>query len=273
MTQDIIQKEAGRTYALRGLSETQAQILSKSLELFSRLSIGQLDMVLDLARLGDITNRDGQAAPAECLSEAEDLVNTAKFLLTGYHPNASKGIGGEHTPRANIAWEMHKAIRHRLAWDRSPEGGNGVYFYDPHSPKYSEEPNVILEHEPVAPAAADQLFDVSFDDMFFMDEDPSLCLSEEECTALTQRLKEKGLLTAPFVAVVDVHSSSDDGKEDGQHKCFVTVGLRTAATSYDAAEDAETPDALLAAVVLDVNAEIDGAREGNWDVVGVEAAS
>ena len=128
-------------------------MLADSLELLSRLSLGQFEYIADMARFGNITDRDGNVASPERLRDAEALLQSAKLLLTGYSPSASKSIGGETVPTGNIAWEMRKVIRHQLAWDRTPEGGHGVDFRDPHLLHYSAEPHVRLELEQPTAAA------------------------------------------------------------------------------------------------------------------------
>lgn len=147
MTQEVTKESGSRTYALRGLSEKQAQVLADSLELLSRLSLGQLEYIADLARFGVITHSDGTIATPELVRYAEENLLSAKFLLTGFAPSASKSVGGETVQTGNIAWEMRKVIRHQLAWDRSPGGGHGVDFGDPHLLHYSAEPHVRLELE------------------------------------------------------------------------------------------------------------------------------
>lgn len=153
MNQESTKESGPRTYALRGLSEKQAQVLADSLELLSRLSLGQLEYVAELARFGDITGKDGKVASPESVREAEAHLQAAKLLLTGYSASASKSIGGETVHTGNIAWEMRKVIRHQLAWDRAPEGGHGVDFGDPCLLHYSTEPHVRLELE--QPTAAE----------------------------------------------------------------------------------------------------------------------
>ncbi|KWU19199.1 hypothetical protein [Burkholderia cenocepacia] len=261
--------EAQRTYALRGLSETQAQILAKALELFSRVSLGQLEYITEMARFGDITRSDGTVAPSDCLADAETHLQAVKLLLTGHHTNSSKSIGGDTIPRANAAWEVYKVIRNQLAWDRSPTGGHGVDFFDPYSPKYTDEPKVRLEVEPVE---AGPLLDVGFEDTFFVAKEPEIELTKDECAALSQRMKERGLLVAPFQEVVEVSTGSDGSKEAGEYKCFVLVTLRTSAEDEDVAEDITAPESLLQAIVADVSAEVDAGREGNWEVFNVAPA-
>ena len=119
-----------------------------ALDLFSRIQIGQLEEILSMARMGSIPHRDERdvLARIEEIEEAEPLLHEVKRLLTGHSPNASFGIFGEKTPEsAMVAYEIQRSIRHRLAWDRQPEGGMGVDFDDPDSLRSTGQPLAVLK--------------------------------------------------------------------------------------------------------------------------------
>jgi len=118
-----------------------------------------------------------------------------------------------------------------------------------------------------------QHFDVGYDDTFFMADEPGLELTSEECAALTQRMKARGLLLAPIVAVSGFATHADDSSCDGEVKCFVTVTLRVTADSVDEAEGMDVPVQLLKAIVADVSDEVDRGREDNWNLLSAELAS
>lgn len=135
-------------YELANLSEIQARTMVDALDLFSRIQIGQLEEILSMARMGSIPHRDDQdvSARIEEIEEAEPLLHEVKRLLTGHSPNASFGIFGEKTPEsARVAYEIQRAIRHRLAWDRQPKGGMGVDFNDPDSLRSTRQPLTVLK--------------------------------------------------------------------------------------------------------------------------------
>lgn len=135
-------------YELANLSEIQARTMVDALDLFSRIQIGQLEEILSMARMGSIPHRDDQdvSARIEEIEEAEPLLHEVKRLLTGHSPNASFGILGGKTPEsARVAYEIQRAIRHRLAWDRQPEGGMGVDFDDPDSLRSTGQPLAVLK--------------------------------------------------------------------------------------------------------------------------------
>jgi hypothetical protein len=151
--------DIGRRYNLVGLSEKQAEVLSDAAEFLCRVGMGQLDAVMNMARFGGITGKAGEPIGFDQLDEGDRLVNQLQLVLTGYPSNASKGIGNEHTPAAaKIAFELHKALRHRLAWDRNPQGGHGVHFDDPYSLlRYSSEPEAWLTQDKPAIPLHDEL--------------------------------------------------------------------------------------------------------------------
>jgi hypothetical protein len=57
----------------------------------------------------------------------EKLQPLATQLPSGHH-----GIRSDKIPdSARVAFDLYQVIRHRLAWDRKPEGGFQVYFDQP----------------------------------------------------------------------------------------------------------------------------------------------
>lgn len=137
-------------YELSPLTAEQARVLAAALELYARIGMGQIEHLLEEIRFsGLVTRPDGAPVPAKDIERAEALVYQVKQVLTQFAPNTSKGIAGPATPRvAQIAYEMYKAIRHRLAWDRNPQGGLGVDFDDPHALLCSGQPPVTLRRAP-----------------------------------------------------------------------------------------------------------------------------
>ena len=107
------------------VSEEQAQILVDALDLYSRVAgMGQLQPATEpwLSR-----------CEPEQLEQARHHLLQAGCALTGMEPHASYGIRSDRVPdRYRVAYDMQQVIRHRLAWDRSPEGGFGVWFDEPH---------------------------------------------------------------------------------------------------------------------------------------------
>jgi hypothetical protein len=114
------------------LPASTAHIVVDALDLYSRVGLGQLDEISSLARFGLLTNADGEPPSEDALYEAEAYLKQTKRALFGFESSASHGI---FSPKVNdrfrTAWGVLKAIRHRLAWDRTPTGGIQVSFDEP----------------------------------------------------------------------------------------------------------------------------------------------
>lgn len=119
------------------LNEEQAQIISKALDMYSRIGIGQLETVIDHP---EIIKRifDG-SAQVESFPSARNLMYPAKKILFGYDTNASAGIYSREVLDCNrVAWDIKKVIDHRISWDKAgnPPERNwstmmGVSYDDP----------------------------------------------------------------------------------------------------------------------------------------------
>lgn len=129
-----------RNYKLE-ISEKQASIIQRALELFSRVHIGQLQYVLEQFRQHWIKPKK------DCdFEECEKLMSLLKMHLTGFKMNESYGIHSlEVDDDARIAWDLQQVIRHRVSWDRedNPKNRNwktmmGVNFDEPMKSSSSE---------------------------------------------------------------------------------------------------------------------------------------
>ncbi len=114
------------------MDEKTANVVQAALEFYSRIGIGQFEELLSLARYGQLKRFDGADIDLDRLDQAEGLVRQLKAVLLDMPANASFGIHSEHVNiAAKASWAVSRAIRHRMAWDRSPEGGMGVSFDEP----------------------------------------------------------------------------------------------------------------------------------------------
>lgn len=114
------------------MSTATASAVQQALEMFSRVGIGQIDEIVSQARFSGIRHADGTALSHEELDKAEQLGIALKFHLLGWPSNASFGIYSPHVhPSVLTAWALQRAIRHRMAWDRQPQGSMGVHHDEP----------------------------------------------------------------------------------------------------------------------------------------------
>jgi hypothetical protein len=139
------------------LEASDTQLLQDALDLYSRIGLGQFGVITELARFGQLKNLAGNEPSDEDIKGAEGYLDGAKNILMDLAPNASHGIYGPHVAeRFKKAWSLQKAIRHRLAWDRSPGGGMGVSFDKP--VKGLDAPTSAKVHsqaDPIPAAAVD----------------------------------------------------------------------------------------------------------------------
>ena len=106
------------------LNEKQAEILVAALDHYSRIGIGQFEDVLNVYDRNFKLNYEVR----EQLRHALDKTK----ITAGHPPNGSYGI---HNPEVRdefrTAFDIQQVVRHRIAWDRNPEGGNQVNFDTP----------------------------------------------------------------------------------------------------------------------------------------------
>jgi len=110
------------------LDKRSALAVREGLELFTRLSIGQLEEIRQEVSL-DETNKP---YPYEMLDLLSGYIASFKQQVVGFSSNASFGI---HNPKLNPvvtkSWALMRALRHRLAWDQTPEGRMGTWHDEP----------------------------------------------------------------------------------------------------------------------------------------------
>lgn len=121
------------------ISKKQAEIISKALDFYSRIGCGQMSEVLwhpSVAKkmwVKDSNNLTENQWNNKVISQ---LLDNIKKIIWGYEPNEHGGITmAEEDDK--IAYDLHQVIRHKLAWEETPEGGITVDFHKPM--KYSEE--------------------------------------------------------------------------------------------------------------------------------------
>jgi len=115
------------------VSEKQARVMMDALNLFSRIGIGQLREVLRHPQYENKLIHDN-----ETYRYSQRLLDQVKERLTGFETHASYGISSpEVHDDSNIAYDLLQVIRHRLSWDRNPDGGIEVYYDTPI--QYSKE--------------------------------------------------------------------------------------------------------------------------------------
>ena len=120
-----------RRYVLE-LSESQAEFVSRAVELYARLGLGQFPM------LDRFFSWKGKQSEVE---RALPLLQELAVIKNGdphSHPGIySKAISDDY----RVCFDLYQVVRHRLAWDREPNSQSwlNVDFSDPLRASTSEE--------------------------------------------------------------------------------------------------------------------------------------
>lgn len=127
----------------------QADAVSKGLDAFSRLCIGQLEEVSHLVRYGvipmaSLNGGERVQASAEVCDQVEALMNEVKKVL-GYPRNGSHGIGHSHVSTSgHRAYEVKKVLDRAVAVQRDPNPKMRGVNYDGLTVRYTQDPEPIV---------------------------------------------------------------------------------------------------------------------------------
>lgn len=105
-----------------------AYAVRESLELYARLGIGQLEEIRQEVSMDSA----GRFLPHQRLEQLSQYLAAFKRHVLGLESNASFGIyNPKVAPSVAKAWAVMRALRHRLAWDQTPQGSLGVWHDEP----------------------------------------------------------------------------------------------------------------------------------------------
>ena len=117
-----------KTYIVR-LTGKQLRALSNAAELEARIWIGQLGFVRE------VLQRDPRLMEDDIIRWGEVEWAFAQVKQAVFPGDPVGGGPAIHAPRVNhtakVLFDLYEVFRHRLAWDRKPEGGMGVDFHEP----------------------------------------------------------------------------------------------------------------------------------------------
>jgi hypothetical protein len=106
------------------LSEEQSKLLTKALDLYSRIGIGQFEEIL---RVYDPL---GSVVPLEARDAARRLLDSVKAVY-GHPANGSHGIHNEQVrDEFRAAYDIQQVVRHQLAMDQSPDKRGWTVDFD-----------------------------------------------------------------------------------------------------------------------------------------------
>ncbi len=126
-------------------TEQQAECITRSLELYARLGLGQFQEITYLCRTQQIRGRNGDLTHEQC--DAIDVFCDQIRAILGHPPNGSFGIGSPQLhPMTQRAWEVKKQIDKALAEHRNPNPSTGFrgVDYDGRVVRYTEDPDIAV---------------------------------------------------------------------------------------------------------------------------------
>jgi hypothetical protein len=108
------------------INEEHAKVIIEALDVFSRIHMGQLDIVAEQLNFSDFFNKTNVYDTGFKLK-----IDELKTMI-GLCGNSHLGIRNKMVHEyAKIAFDIQQVIRHRLAWTKHPQGGTTVDFSKP----------------------------------------------------------------------------------------------------------------------------------------------
>jgi hypothetical protein len=133
-------KDPVKRYTLE-ITETQAQAMTTALEAFTRLGMGQYSAAVELSI--PFSKFPGYN------EELEACYRCIKRIIHGIEDNGSYSITSRELHESvHVAHDIYQVIRHKLAWDRRPEGGSTVDFSPPLKTSLEALPKMEQKHDP-----------------------------------------------------------------------------------------------------------------------------
>jgi hypothetical protein len=133
------------------VTEPQAQVLADALDLYARLSIGQIGMISEMISMNKIPvystadKKETFATPDMCEDiriKVEEIIRILGYSGYGH----SLGVGNQRVPIAgHRAYEMSKVLQKTLAEHKNPNPVMRGVNYDGLSLRYTQDPAPIAE--------------------------------------------------------------------------------------------------------------------------------
>jgi hypothetical protein len=131
-------------------SEDQARAVERALDLYARLSMGQIEELEYLVRQREIRSAEGADKPgvADVVGLAERILPFCKAIkdALGHHPHGSFGIAHQRVSRdAHRCWEIKKVLAKALAMHREPNPKFPTVDYDGLWRRFTDDPEPRVE--------------------------------------------------------------------------------------------------------------------------------
>jgi len=116
------------------MSEYQAQLISNAVELVARLGMSQFNMLEEFF-WNDLDE----------LEKVRPLLKELQKIKTGSH-RVNPGLGSSLVDEDfRVLFDLHRLIRHRLAWDREPNNTSYSVIYDEPRQESKVQPLATIE--------------------------------------------------------------------------------------------------------------------------------
>lgn len=128
-----------KTYTLT-VTETQAEIIAAALDFYARIGCGQFQVI---GELFPVPRKESGLSINTYIHEVWHNTYYQKQLFFG---GKEVGITSAEN-RFKTAFDIFQVIRHRVSWDRKPEGGITVNFGEPFQVNHDEPLATMYEIE------------------------------------------------------------------------------------------------------------------------------
>ena len=124
-------------------TDTQAECITRALDLYARLGLGQFEEITYLCRTKQIRGINGELTNEQC--ETIGVFCDKIKMELGHSPNGSFGIGNPKLhPMTQRAFEIKKQIDKALTEHRNPSPLYRGVNYDGRIVRYTEDPDITV---------------------------------------------------------------------------------------------------------------------------------
>lgn len=107
------------------INEEHAKVIIEALDVFSRIHMGQLNIIAEQLNFSNFFNKTNIHN-----TDFRKKIDELKAII-GLSSSGHLGIRSEVVHEdAKVAYDIQQIIRHKLAWDKNPQGGYSVDFQE-----------------------------------------------------------------------------------------------------------------------------------------------
>lgn len=161
LAEDMPSPQAGSDLLRWTLPESSVFYVLEALDLYTRLGIGQLEQLEETLRLSSFDLGEDRDETFNALDKIKHLCDVLKLDVLDFSRGASFGVHHPSVdPGVSRVWYLLKVLRHRLSWDRHPEGSIGVGHDEP---MFNDMGAVVRVHSVKASSLDERAYVVDMD--------------------------------------------------------------------------------------------------------------